>query len=166
MVIKIKKIRKTKEFWFEDCICCGKDMDDIVDEGDDFYEIQFIKSKSKITMCKKCFEDFAKDMNKNKERDESTRYMGLRDKRIDVPIATLDEIKSDNWITNKEACERYGRTRSTIDTLRRRGIVDAKRLPGANVIQANKLDFPHEGYIYNVESLNKYFESKKQSEVI
>ena len=34
-------------------MCCGKDMDDIVDEGDDFYEIQFIKSKSEITMCKK-----------------------------------------------------------------------------------------------------------------
>lgn len=137
-------------------------MDDIVDEGDDFYEIQFIKSKSEITMCKKkCFEDFAKDMNKNKERDENTRYMGLRDKRIDVSVATLDEIKSDNWITNKEACERYGRTRSTIDTLRRRGIVDAKRLPGTNVIQANKLDFPHKGYIYSVESLNKYFEIKK-----
>lgn len=161
MAIKIKKIRKTEVFWFENCICCGKDMDDIVDEDDDFYEIHFIKSKSEITMCKKCFEDFAKDMNKNKERDESARYMGLRDKRIDVSVATLDEIKSDNWITNKEACERYGRTRSTIDTLRRRGIVDAKRLPGTNVIQANKLDFPHKGYIYSVESLNKYFESKK-----
>lgn len=116
--------------------------------------------KAKSQCAKKCFEDFAKDMNKNKERDESARYMGLRDKRIDVSVATLDEIKSDNWITNKEACERYGRTRSTIDTLRRRGIVDAKRLPGTNVIQANKLDFPHKGYIYSVESLNKYFESK------
>ena len=158
MAIKINKIIKTENFWFEDCACCGKDMDDIVDEGDDFYEIQFTKSKNKIIMCEKCFENFVKEMNKDKERNESTRYMGLRDKRIDVPVATSDEIKSDNWITNKEACKRYGRTRSTIDTLRRRGIVDAKRLPGTNTIQANKLDFPHAGYIYSVESLNKYFE--------
>lgn len=164
MAIKIKKIRKTEELWFEDCIYCGKNMDDIVDEDDDFYEIQFIESKNKIIMCKKCFENFAKEMNKDKEKDKSACYMGLRDKRVDVPVATLDEIKSNNWITNKEACERYGRTRSTIDTLRRRGIVDAKRLPGTNVIQANKLDFPHKGYIYSVESLNKHFE--KQSEVI
>lgn len=160
MAIKIKKIRKTETFWFEDCIYCGKNMDDIVDEGDDFYEITFIKSKNNIIMCKECFKKFVKEMNKDKEKDESTRYMGLRDKRVDVPVATLDEIKSDNWITNKEACKRYGRTRSTIDTLRRRGIVDARRLPGTNVIQANKLDFPHKGYIYSVESLNKYFESK------
>ena len=162
MVIKIKNKKKIEDFWFEDCICCGKNMDDIVDEGDDFYEIQFIKSKNKIIMCKKCFVDFVKEMNKDKERDESNRYCGLRDKRIDVPVATLDEIKSNNWITNKEACKRYGRTRSTIDTLRRRGIVDARRLPGTNVIQTNRLDFPHEGYIYSVESLNKYFESKER----
>lgn len=155
--IRIKNKKKTENFWFEDCICCGKDMDDIVDDGDDFYEIQFIKSKNNIVMCKKCFENFVKEINKDKEKDESTRYMGLRDKRIDVPTATLDEIKSDNWITNKEACKRYGRTRSTIDKLRRRGFVNARRLPGTNTIQANKLDYPHEGYIYSVESLNKYF---------
>ena len=155
--IKIKSKKKTKNFWFEDCICCGKDMDDIVDEGDDFYEIQF-KTGNIITMCKECFKNFVKEINKDKERNESNHYMGLRDKRIDVPVATLNEIKSDNWITNKEACKRYGRTRSTIDKLRRRGIVDARRLPGTNTIQINKLDYPHEGYIYSVESLNKYFE--------
>lgn len=156
MAIKIKKKKKIKNFWFEDCACCGKDMDDIVDEGDDFYEIQF--KTGNIIMCKECFKNFAKEINKDKERDKSYHYCGLKDKRIDVPVATLNEIKSDNWITNKEACKRYGRTRSTIDILRRRGIVDARRLPGKNIIQANKLDYPHEGYIYSVESLNKYFE--------
>lgn len=155
MAVKIKKMIKRKFFWFEDCVCCGKDMDDIVNEGDNFYEIQF-KTES-IIMCEECFKNFVKEINKDKTKDESARYCGLRDKRIDVPVATLDEIKSDNWITNKEACKRYGRTRSTIDKLRRRGIVDARRLPGTNIIQVNKLDYPHEGYIYSVESLNEYF---------
>lgn len=162
MAIKIKKIRKLKDFGLKIVYVVGKIWTTLLMKVMIFmkYNSSNLKAKSQCAK-KKCFEDFAKDMNKNKERDESTRYMGLRDKRIDVSVATLDEIKSDNWITNKEACERYGRTRSTIDTLRRRGIVDAKRLPGTNVIQANKLDFPHKGYIYSVESLNKYFEIKK-----
>lgn len=62
MVIKIKNEKKTENFWFKDCICCGKDMDDIVNKGDDFYEIQFIESKNRIIMCKKCFEDFIKEI--------------------------------------------------------------------------------------------------------
>lgn len=132
MAIKINKIIKTENFWFEDCACCGKDMDDIVNKGDAFYKIQF--KTGNVMMCKKCFKNFVKEISKDKARDESAHYCGLKDKRVDVPIATLDEIKSDNWITNKEACKRYGKSRSTIDKLRRRGIVDARRLPGTNII--------------------------------